>query len=1182
MSLFARVRLGALAIVLVSGVMVVLASRHAVASVLPTGFQEQVVFAGLDQPTNIEFAPDQRIFVTEKKGIIKVFPNLADPVPTIVADLSTEVNSEWDRGLLGLALGPDFATDPRLYILYTYDAPPGQSAPYWNDQCPNATDGTCLVTARLSRLKLSGNHVTGSEQVLIRDWCQQFPSHSIGDLHFGPDGALYVSGGEGASFNVTDYGQLGNPVNPCGDPPSAVGGPMAPPSAEGGSLRSQDLQTAADPAGLSGAVLRLDPETGEAMSGNPLSSSSDPNARRIVAYGLRNPFRFAIAPDTGELWIGDVGQNATEEIDRVVSPTAAAHNFGWPCYEGAAKTTTFANQNLTMCQNLYDNGGAADPYFSYPHGAHASASDTCATGGGAVTGVAFYPANGGGYPADYHNALFFADYARNCIWSMKATIANGKAVPDPTQVETFTSQAATPVDLAVGPGGELYYVDLTGGTVRRFRYFNGNQPPTAVISASPTGGTVPLTVHFDGTESSDPDAADAGRLTYAWDLDGDGAVDSTLAQPTFDYQTPGSVTVRLTVTDTLGATGTETLLVTPGNNAPTPVIDTPGAATTWRVGDEITFSGHATDLQDGTLPDNALNWHLRLHHCATPTNCHVHELQEFAGTGGGSFVAPDHAYPSYLDLELTATDSGGLQHSVVRRLDPKTVDLTFASSPAGLNLSVGDLTAKAPFTVTVIQGSSQSISATSPQIVGLTTYTLSSWSDSQAPAHIITAGIDDATYTATFTGTLPTNLALNRPASGSAACNANETPAKAFNGSWTGGTSDKWCSSAASLWLQVDLGSVSSIGTIVIHHSGAGGESTAGNTRAFTVQVSPDATNWVTVVTVSTNTASVTTHPVSTIGRYVRLNVTTATNNGSKVARIYEVQVFAPVAKALPALRNLALNKAATGSTSCNANETPAKAVNGTWTGGGADKWCSSTGPLWLQVDLGSVVAIGSFVIHHASAGGEPASWNTKDYKIEVSANGTTWSTAVTVTANTAGVTTHVVSALGRYVRLAITTPTGNGSTAARIYEFGAFAPQNQALNRAAISSPTCNTSEVAIKAFNGSWTGGLSDKWCSSIAPRWLEVDLGASTRIGAFVIHHAGGGGEAVVANTRDFSIDVSSNGTTWTRAVTVTGNTASVTTHPVTATGRYVRLNVTTPTSGGAAVARIYELEVMGRPA
>src|SRR6185437_2128021 len=114
---------------------------------------------------------------------------------------------------------------------------------------------------------------TGTETVLIEDWCQQYPSHSIGTLDFGPDGMLYASAGDGASFNFADYGQDGSPVNPCGDPPGGVGGTQTPPTAEGGALRAQDVRTSADPTTLDGSILRLDPNTGAAAAGNPGSAS---------------------------------------------------------------------------------------------------------------------------------------------------------------------------------------------------------------------------------------------------------------------------------------------------------------------------------------------------------------------------------------------------------------------------------------------------------------------------------------------------------------------------------------------------------------------------------------------------------------------------------------------------------------------------------------------------------------------------------------------------------------------------------------------------------------------------------------------------------------------------------------------------------------------------------------------
>jgi glucose/arabinose dehydrogenase len=264
------------------------------AATYPLGFSEQTVFSGLANPTAIRFASDGRVFVAEKSGLVKVFDSLTDTQPDVFADLRTQVHNFWDRGLLGLALDPDFPADPYVYVLYTYDAAIGGTAPRWgtpgatSDGCPTppgATADGCVVSGRLSRLTASGNSMTGTEQVLIEDWCQQYPSHSIGALDFGPDGALYVTGGDGASFNFVDYGQDGSPLNPCGDPPGGVGAVLTPPTAEGGALRSQDLRTSGDPTSLDGALLRVDPATGAALPDNPALPSADSNARRIVAYG---------------------------------------------------------------------------------------------------------------------------------------------------------------------------------------------------------------------------------------------------------------------------------------------------------------------------------------------------------------------------------------------------------------------------------------------------------------------------------------------------------------------------------------------------------------------------------------------------------------------------------------------------------------------------------------------------------------------------------------------------------------------------------------------------------------------------------------------------------------------------------------------------------------------------------
>jgi glucose/arabinose dehydrogenase/PKD repeat protein len=850
------------------------------AGALPSGFRDQIVLSGLHEPTNIVFAPDGHVFIAEKSGPIEVYDSISDPTPTLFADLSEQVSNYWDRGLLGLAVPPTFPASPWVYALYTLDARPGHpdEAPYYHDACSDAvgTDGNCIVTGQLVRLPWDPSGVmSGSPQVLVTDWCQQFPSHSIGDLQFGQDGALYVTAGDAASFYYgDDHGQYGNPPNPCGDPAN-----------EGGSLRAQDVRTfsPSDPTGFDGTMLRLDPETGAGMPDNPMAGSADPNARKIAAYGMRQPFRFTMRPGTNEAWIGDVGAGFFEEIDRVV-PGAGAPNLGWPCFEGTDVHNPFPDLNL--CQTLSPTS-KTDPYFGWQHQAAVFTGDTCPQGDAAVTGLAFYPSSGGEYPASYRGGLFFADYTRTCIWFMAAPTAG--ALPDPNSVRAFATNVSSPVDLAVWDG-VLYYVDFEGGTVRRYRYTGGNQPPTAVIATSTTGGPVPLTVQFDGTASSDVDTSDAGMLSYAWDFDGDGTTDSTDVVASHTYTTPGAFTATLTVTDTLGATDTASVLITPGNDAPHAEILTPTTGTTWAVGDTISFSGQGTDVQDGTVPDANMTWRLRMQHCTLGGSCHTHSIQTWSGVSSGTFVAPDHEYPSYLELELTVRDNDGLTNTTVRPLQPKTVTLTLMSSPPGLTVTAGDVTGAAPFTKTVIQGSLLTLTAPQNQTSGAAPYRFFGWSDQKDRTHTVTAPATNTTYTATYVSTR--NVAAYRPATSDSRCSPLQGPEKAFNGTWYVGLTNRWCSTGANRWLRVDLGRNVSISGFTIRHAAAGREAPILNTRDYTIQVSTNGTSWTTVVSVTGNTAGVTPYAVVCTARYVRLAITRPTGNTDKAARIYEFQVF--------------------------------------------------------------------------------------------------------------------------------------------------------------------------------------------------------------------------------------------------------------------------------------------------
>ncbi len=583
------------------------------------------VLGGVGEVTNVRFAPNGEVFAIDKEGQIFNFPSLAEPNnEVIVADLSSEVMDYEDRGLLGLAIDPEYPVRPYIYVLYAYDAPPGETAPVWpNKECltppgPGPEFGVgggdgCVVTGRLSRITvdLSTHKMLGEEHPLIKDeWCQQFTSHSVGDLQFGSDGSLYASGGSGGAFELADWGQYGGtlpdkehplvPANPCGDPNEESIGAGTPgvtaqelPTAEGGVLRSQSFRRpASQPASLDGTIARVDPDTGEPLPNNPNIAASDLNRKRTVAYGLRQPFRFTFRPGTEELWVGDVGENKWEEINRDASPLSApSKNFGWPCFEGSYPE---GEENLpyeygvqyekaNLCKRLYtgepEANTAVHPYFAYNHGAPVLAGDECPyhhappappdEAGASISGLAFL--HGGPWPQSWDGALLFGDVTRDCIWAMMPE-ASGEKLPDPSNIVSIESLSegkgivcenepvtqGCPVDLELGPEGDIYYADINSGSIRRLSY---EGYPVAVIGTSAPLIHAGQSLAFNGSSSTSPDPG----ATYQWEF-GDGATAST-ADPSHTYATAGTYTVTLVVSDvakgTHDATSVKVTVLTP-------------------------------------------------------------------------------------------------------------------------------------------------------------------------------------------------------------------------------------------------------------------------------------------------------------------------------------------------------------------------------------------------------------------------------------------------------------------------------------------------------------------------------------------------------------------------------------------------------------------------------------------
>ncbi|MEH1942826.1 MAG: PA14 domain-containing protein [Nostoc sp.] len=448
-------------------------------------FERKTVVSGLTQPTSFDWSNDDKLmFIAQKDGVVRVFDSTANSlVSKPFIDISAQVNNVSDRGLLGIAVHPDFGKNPNgnnyVYLLFTYDPPEtnpnnaknnpnstldnadqrgnrgvrlirvtaDSSTGYktakagsevvllgtntnWNNISHPDTDSTAIDANNTLNYGPSGiiNKDTGklfanTQQYLdnldkvqnIRDFvATDSATHSGGSVRFGNDGTLFVSVGDGTSYNRAD--------------PRAI--------------RVQDLDN------LSGKILHIDAITGKGLSDNPFyNGDPDSNRSKVYDYGMRNPFRFTINQKTNIPFIGDVGWGTWEEVN-----TGRGKDFGWPGYEGGidgnGNFTSLKQQSYAQfkaVQDYYKSGTPVTaPIFAFDH----------STGSNSIVVGDFYT---GGI---YKDALFIGNASQGTIDALTLD-SQGKVI----STKRFASDVGVPVDIRAGEDGKLYYVDLVSGQI---------------------------------------------------------------------------------------------------------------------------------------------------------------------------------------------------------------------------------------------------------------------------------------------------------------------------------------------------------------------------------------------------------------------------------------------------------------------------------------------------------------------------------------------------------------------------------------------------------------------------------------------------------------------------------------------------------------------------------------------
>ena len=569
------------------------------------------VITGIDKPLNMEWVPgsDSLAFVVEFDGRISIADVTNGEMVSEALDITDQVNSNRDGGLIDIALHPDFENNPYIYAYYVVDPADteGKTGNAGPDGAGNRfayvsrftvdTDGQYPVVDPDSEVVLVGgagqtlSDISGGGELnytetihadarasdvdpvtgeYIQDYIKiDSSSHAGGALAFGPDGNLYIGIGDGTSFNYAD--------------PKTV------------SVQSIDA--------LSGKILRVDPLTGEGLEDNPFVETGDDltsNSSKVWHLGLRNPYSMTFSED-GKLFISETGWFGYEEIN---SGEAGA-NFGWPWYEGGDNGVlekTSGYKDFTEAQAFYDavENGQIEVTAAYRAFSH-DANDPGYQFQAIVGGSSVY--TGDKYPDVFDGDYFFHDIARDTLFSVDTN--------DRTQLQYLGNIGASNpvVNMVQGPDGYLYAMVLNG-SIKRILITEKNpienQNPYVSSAVAEQDAIIDEPFSFELPDGTffDPDG---DQLTLTATLSDGSALPNWLSfdpvagsfSGTPDENDAGQLTIKVVAADPDGLFATEifNLVVAQANDAP--VLSAPAFNQSGNVNEEFSYV-----LPDGMFSDD--------------------------------------------------------------------------------------------------------------------------------------------------------------------------------------------------------------------------------------------------------------------------------------------------------------------------------------------------------------------------------------------------------------------------------------------------------------------------------------------------------------------------------------------------------------------------------------------------